>query len=200
MAHPNQRATITTMNAVQRAKQAEKEANLAKALIGLADETYANVRQASRETGASRKTITRRFNGGKSRREAQAHRQSLSPHEEHALVKWIERLSCTGLPVYHQFLRELAEELRDPRLAEEGLTKRRLGKHWVSRFLGRNPSLQSKVAKSIEAGRIEVTEKQLWNWFMTFKHVVDECNIDIKNIYNMDETGSSCINRADCRF
>ena len=64
-----------------------------------------------------------------------------------------------------------------------------LGKHWVSRFLARNPSLQSKVAKSIEAARKEVTEKQLQNWFSEFKRVLDEYGIRQENIYNMDESG-----------
>ena len=66
---------------------------------------------------------------------------------------------------------------------------KQVGKHWVSRFLARHPSLQSKVAKSIEMTRAKVTQKQLQNWFTVFKQVVDEYNIDPENIYNMDETG-----------
>ena len=67
----------------------------------------------------------------------------------------------------------------------------KLGKHWVSRFLARNPVLQSKLAKNIEAARKEVTEAQLENWFNEFKRVVDEFGILPENIYNMDETGSN---------
>jgi len=45
------------------------------------------------------------------------------------------------------------------------------------------------LAKSIEAARKEVTEKQLQSWFITFKHVIDEHGIVPENVYNMDETG-----------
>jgi hypothetical protein len=67
----------------------------------------------------------------------------------------------------------------------------KLGKNWVSRFLARNPILQSKVAKNIEAARKEVTEAQLDNWFKEFKQVVDEYGIQSEHIYNMDETGTT---------
>jgi len=121
--------------------------------------------------------------------EGQVSGQSLSPEQESSLVKWVEYLSCTGLPVHHQFLRDLANELLKSRLTIEGSMAKQVGKHWVSRFLARHPSLQSKVAKSIEMTRAKVTQKQLQNWFTVFKQVVDEYNIDPENIYNMDETG-----------
>jgi len=200
MATPTKRAPTPTMNATRKATKAEQENNLARALAGLADGTYKSFKEASRETGASRKTVARRFNGGNSRREAHARFQSLSPDDESALVKWVERLSCTGLPVHHQFLHELAEELLFSRLASEGSATRRLGKHWVSRFLARNPSLQSKVAKSIEKSRADVTEEQLWNWFTTFERVMIDYAIDLKDIYNMDETGYHHANVTDCRI
>ena len=100
----------------------------------------------------------------------------MSPGEERALVQWVEQLSCTGNPVRHSFLRELAQEIRKPRVENADYVVKDLGKHWVSRFLARNPSLQSKVAKSIEAARKEVTEKQLQNWFSMFKRIMDENN------------------------
>ena len=61
----------------------------------------------------------------------------------------------------------------------------------MSHFLARNPVLQSKLAKNIEAAHKEVTEAQLENWFNEFKRVVDEFGILPENIYNMDETGSN---------
>jgi len=134
------------------------------------------------------------LNGGLSKREAQQSRQQLSPDEEHALAKWVQRLSSTGHPVHHPFLHELAEEIRKLRVTADDMVVdpscRKLGKHWVSRFLARNPILQSKVAKNIEAARKEVIEAQLENWFQEFKHVVAEYGIQPEHIYNMDETGT----------
>jgi hypothetical protein len=173
----------------KRVPYAAKEANMTKALEGLADGTYTNFSEAARATGVDRVSLTRRFNGGLSRRDSQVYKQSLSPDEEVALTKWIECLSCTGNPVHHSFLRDLADEIRKPRLEREGLPITPLGKHWITRFLKRNPSLQSRVAKSIEAARKEVTEEQIQKWFAAFKRIVDEHGILPENIYNMDETG-----------
>ena len=58
----------------------------------------------------------------------------------------------------------------------------------MSHFLARNPILQSKVAKNIEAACKEVIEAQLDNWFKEFKQVVDKYGIQAKHIYNIDET------------
>jgi len=124
------------------------------------------------------------------RREVNTRRQALSPDEECALVKWVERLSCTGHPVRHRFLREPAEEIPPPKRIECEISPfAPLGIHWVERFLVGNPSLKSKVARSVEAACKEVTEEQLHNWFSTFKSVVEMHAIPPANIYNMDETG-----------
>ena len=169
---------------------AVKDQNLAKALAGLKDGTYANVRQASKSTGTPRSTLRRQLKRGLMHRKANEHRQQLSPDEERALVQWVEHLSCTGNPVRHSFLCELAQEIRRPHVENTNYVVNDLGIYWVSHFFARNPSLQSKVAKNNEAARKEVTENQLQNWFNVFKCVVDEYNIEPGNIYNMDETGS----------
>jgi len=189
-----QRTTIMTENHAQRVANTTTTRQLDNALAGLNDGTFVHVRQAARATGTTRSTIHRHLNGGLSKREAQQSRQQLSPDEEHALAKWVQRLSSTGHTVHHPFLRELAEEIRKPRVTVDDMvvdpSRRKLGKHWVSRFLARNPILQSKVAKNIEAARKEVTQAQLENWFQEFKHVVAEYGIQPEHIYNMDETGT----------
>ena len=179
------------MMSVKVAWYAEKEDALMKALQGLEDGTYTSLREASCATGTPRKTLGDRFNGGLSHHEAQVNKQSLSPDEEAALVSWIDRLSCTGNPVHHQFLHELALEIRRPHLESEHLPPQPLGKHWVSRFLNRNPLLQSRLASSIEGARKAITEEQIQDWFANFQRVVDENNILPENIYNMDETSDT---------
>jgi Tc5 transposase DNA-binding domain len=177
-------------NDTQRIASSTRERKLNDAIAGLKDGTFVHVRQASRATGVSKTTLFRHLNGGRSKREAQHHRQQLSLEEECTLAKWVQRLSSTGHPVHHSFLRELAEEIRKPRVADLMNPLPKLGKNWTSRFLARNPLLQSKIAKSIEAARKEVTEAQIEKWFNEFNRVVDEYNILPENTYNMDETGS----------
>ena len=70
------------MSKAPKATKPEKEQNLEKALSGLADGTYTSFHQASRETGTPRRTLVRRFNGGKTRVEGQVSGQSLSLEQE----------------------------------------------------------------------------------------------------------------------
>jgi hypothetical protein len=117
-------------------------------------------------------TIYDRLRGRKTRREVNAPNQVLTPAEEMALAQWVRRLSATGHPVRHQFLLELAEEIRDQRLKAAGNVRRPLGQKWVQQFLKRNPTLKSQLARSIEQARIEVTKEQVLDWFSVFKRVV----------------------------
>ena len=181
-------------------REPPNEDNIAKALVGLADGTCSSINAASLATGASRTTLGRRKQGGQTRQEAQQSHQVLSKDEEQALVKWVQQLSCTGHPVRHRFLRDLAIEIRKPRLEREGSPPTELGKNWVTRFLLRHPSLKSTLAKNIEAVRKEVTEEQLQAWFSTFKSIVNEQEILPENIYNMDETGNYFLYCIDCRI
>ena len=97
-----------------------KARKLADAVAGVKDGTYSNAYEANKATGVPVRSIYHRLGGGKSRRDANAHSQHLTPAEESALVKYIERMAGTGHPVKHSFLRELAEELRKARLQREG--------------------------------------------------------------------------------
>src|ERR1700736_1916299 len=116
--------------------------NLAKALSGLEDGTYKNPNQASKATGTPVTTIYNHLRGRKSRREVNAKNQALTPAEEMALVQWVQHFSATGHPVRHQFLLELAKEIRNQRLKPVGnIVTQPLGQKWVQRFLKRNPTI-----------------------------------------------------------
>ena len=78
--------------------EAESATRSTNAVLGVIDGTYKNPCQASTATDAPKTTVYRRVKGGRTRQEEHAHRQALSPDEEHALVSWIERLAATGHP------------------------------------------------------------------------------------------------------
>jgi hypothetical protein len=168
----------------------QRAENLAKAIAGLENKTYQNPNEAAKATGAVVSTIYRRLKGQKSRRDANIDSQALTPTEEYSLVQWAQCSASMGHPLRHQFLRELAEELRKERVKHEGKAVRPLGKEWVNRFLKRNPILKSQLSKSIEKSRAEVTKDEVQAWFKTVKSVVLEEGIREENMYNMDETGS----------
>ena len=178
------------MTKAKRYVDPQRAENLVKVLAGLEDKTYRNPNEAAKATGAEVSTIYRRLRGQKSRRDANVDSQALTPTEEYSLVQWAQRAASMGHPLRHQFLRELAEELRKKRVKLEGKLILPLGKEWVHRFLKRNPVLKSQLSKSIEKARAEVTKEEVQAWFKAFKSVIQEEGVLEENIYNMDETGS----------
>src|SRR5438270_13018280 len=85
-------------------KAAESEEKVLKALAGIQSGLYRNCYHAAQKTGASEATVTRRFNGGKTRAEAREVQQILSKAQEKALVSWITNLTATGHPARHDFI------------------------------------------------------------------------------------------------
>src|SRR5437764_3498678 len=64
------------------------------------------------------------------------------------------------------------------------------GKDWVARFMSRYPELETIYRKGIEAACIkDVTVEHVTKWFKDLKWIIEERNIEIQNIYNMDESG-----------
>src|SRR5271170_3273153 len=179
------------MTRSNRPGRAQIAKNLANAIAGLSDGTYENANQAVNATGAPRATLFRHLHGGKTRREANIQNQALTPAEESAIVSFVKRATALGHLIRHAYLRELAEVLRKHRVAEEGLFP--LGKDWVTRFLRRNPSLKSQLAKSMERARVQVTKEQILEWFRQYAEEIQKHGIEAANIYNMDESGKSLI-------
>ena len=99
-------------------KAIEHEEKIARALAGLKSGEWATLYQAARETGASRHTVVRRCAGGKSRSDARETQQKLTAAEEKVLADWITHLTATGHPARHDFIREMAEEIRNKRSNE----------------------------------------------------------------------------------
>lgn len=170
-------------------KEARNRESIAKAIAGLQDGTYKTPHKASKATGAPIRTLYRRVNGTKSIIEPRTSQQLLSPHEEQALVGWVLRAAATGHPVTHSFLRELAEEIRKPRVESENTIVPPLGKDWTNRFMRRNPQLKTAMAQGVEFQRKEVTKEILDKWFAEFKRILEEYGIDPENTYNMNDTG-----------
>src|SRR2546423_1095385 len=117
-------------------KAAESEEKVLKALAGLQSGLYRTCYKAAKETGASETTVTRRFKGGMTRAEAREEQQMLSRAQEKALVSWITNLTATGHPASHQFIREMAEEIRKQSgLVYDAQTRLPIGETWVRQFI-----------------------------------------------------------------
>jgi hypothetical protein len=188
-------------------KTAEKEARIQKALAGLSSGLYESEYAAAKALGVSANTLGRRRKGGKSLAEAHESSQLLSAAEEKALTRWITRLTYSGYPATHAFIREMAEEIRQRRIRainSDGMNLvfyPPIGTSWVPTFLKRYPKLQTTLTRSIEASRVKVlTKEAILDWFNAFQEVMEEEQITIENVYNVDESGKSRLNLTDCRL
>jgi hypothetical protein len=183
-------------------KAAESEENVLKALAGLRSGQYDNLSKAARETGASKATLLRRLKGGKTRAEAREEQQMLSQAQETALASWITDLTATGHPAHHDFIREMAEEIRKTSRPVDNIrTRLPIGETWVRQFIKRHPCLRTTLSRSIELARIkDITADMVIEWFEKFQAVIEEHQITMENVYNMDETGISDAYTANYRL
>jgi hypothetical protein len=179
----------------RKAEALEVEQRLAIALAGLQSGEWTTVYKAAKDMKVSKDTLGRRWRGNKSHAEARESQQKLTKAEEKVLADWITQLTATGHPARHDFIREMAEEIRWKRKVEIREIKLiPLGSSWVQQFLKRQPQLQTVISCSIEATRIkEVTKTVVMNFFEALEACLAEYQISWENVYNMDETGNSCI-------
>src|SRR5205823_3624063 len=102
---------------------------------------------------------------------------------------WITQLTATGHLARHDFMREMAEEIRQKRTTQiQEFEVIPLRQSWIQQFLKHHPHLQTVIFHSIEASHVkEVTKEIIINFFNALEDCMTEYNILLENIYNMDE-------------
>jgi Tc5 transposase DNA-binding domain len=108
-----------------------------------------SIRPTARAWDGSSSTLSRRINGGCTRREGHSGQQLLSPAQEKILVSWILEQERLGHAPTHQRVREFAARIcacagEDPHI----------GKNWLGRFFQRNPTVLTKVGRKIDYQRV----------------------------------------------
>ena len=156
----------------------------------------ATIRCIAKEFNVPRSSIQYRLNGILPRNKAQEPLMNLTNVEEMELIQWITTLTQCGYAPRYRIVRELAEIIGNQWVIgvndeDIQLVKyEEFGKAWVARFMAHQPQLESARRKCIEAARIkDVSVERLTKWFEDLERIVDEHNIDLKNFYNMDESG-----------
>src|SRR5271169_6251117 len=163
---------------------------------GMRNGEYSSAYSAAKALGISKTTLSERFKGRLSKREAHVSQQVLSDSEEKALAKWITRLTLTGLPPSYVTIRRMVETIRTDRAMKindasiELVSYTPLGKHWVERFLNRHLHLKAVHACRIDACHIDQSTKEaVETWFDALRKIFNEEEIELGNVYNMDESG-----------
>src|ERR1700710_2726072 len=108
-----------------------------------------SMRKACLEWGIPRSTLRDRNATTQTHRKAADHLQRLPTVVENRLADWILNQEALGHGVTHAQIRLFAERL----LVLKGDHKP-LGRHWITRFLARNPVLKTKKQISVDSVRV----------------------------------------------
>jgi len=166
------------------------------ALKDYRNKVYKSIRAAAKAHDVPEATLRDRAKGGKSRAEANEAKQILAAGEEKALVQWILEVSEHGYPPRKGQVRQMAEDVRQRRLAKINdasmilVEYPSIGDEWVDRFIRRHPCLKTTFARRIDASRMkEITADAILLWLNETWETIEKFRINPQNIYNMDESG-----------
>lgn len=138
------------------------------------------LREAARAFEVKRATLTARFNGRKTRKEAHESEKALSFAEERALVDWIKEHARRGIPLHASAVAQHASVI----------CGRTISERWVQRFRVRHPDLKMKWTSNLEKCRAQaLNPTAVSEFYDILEELVDEYKITEENIYNMDEKG-----------
>lgn len=136
------------MPQIKHRQKDEKEGNIQGAIKHYRQSDKPSIRNSAEKYGLAYSTLRRRLAGGESRGGGHRRMQVLTEYEENSIVRWCERLDEWGHPARLAVVRNMALAIVARRVNE-----RILGKHWVSRFLNRQPKLASKLSTRLDRQR-----------------------------------------------
>lgn len=113
----------------------------------------ASIRQASKDWGIPKSTLSNRIKGSQPKGVYERHgQQKLSIEQEDHLSKWILTQEALGLPVTHTQIRLFAN-----RVLKASGSNQTIGRNWVQKLIHRHPELKTKRGRSTDAQRIGAT-------------------------------------------
>jgi hypothetical protein len=134
-------------------------------------------------------TLNHCAHGRPSREDKARSQQYLTPAEEKALARYLERMADMGYPIPIKHVRSLAFIIARRRsTTDEAITPP--GKNWPKAFERRQPSLTSRKVKAVDWNRHDnsIYDKVI-HWFDVIGKVFQDPDIRSENVFNMDEIG-----------
>jgi hypothetical protein len=143
-----------------------------------------NICQAAKIYGVPERTLRRRVNGTKARRDCVVNSRKLTGPEEEHLVKHLLNLDSRGFsPKLHE-VAAMANYL----LANRGGTPVGIG--WPGSFINRKPELKMRFSRKYDYQRAKCEDPRvIAPWFELVRNTISKYGITDKDIYNFDETG-----------
>jgi hypothetical protein len=137
-------------------------------------------RKAADDFGVSHQTVTARFHGRPSHREAAVALQRLPPAQERVIKKHMDEMALRGTGMTPAEVKELASEI----------SGRDCGDRWLAGFRERNPGIVGRFARPLEAPRAQaLNPTNTLAFFAMLRDLIETYNIPWHLIYNMDEKG-----------
>ena len=153
------------------------------ALESIAPGTKPVITRLAAEFNVPYDQLLNRYNGIKPK---DSHSYALTDHEEQALHQYIQRLDGLGMSCRRPMLVRAADSI----LRERPGPIRRVGNHWPTRFLKRNPQYHTRKQKPLAAQRKNAHKSEaILDWYQRFQSKCQEFGIQIEDVYNFDETG-----------
>jgi len=157
------------------------------ALADLDNDPSVSLRQIAKIYGLPRSTLQHRWKGRQSAETFHAHRQRLSPHEEDALIRWIDTMTAWGWPPRIKQLETMAKHLMK---AKGDLDP--IGQHWYKNFLKRHPEFRTRYSRNFNQNRKDAENlESIKEWFSPYNLTRIQYGIADGDIYNMNEKGFS---------
>lgn len=129
------------------------ESDMAEAIRSI-DEGRMSLRDAQQQWNIPRSTLNDRMNGRRTRREAHAHKMTMTEQQEEDLANWIADLDRRHQPPSLPRCRLMAINI----LRSSG-SEATIGNHWMYSFFGRHPDISTLTGDPYEAARVNEATK-----------------------------------------
>jgi hypothetical protein len=138
--------TIPTSKMPKRVSK-ERETDLVEAMDEFKAGNFRSIRSAASAYMLPYTTLRDRLRGAQSRQRAHKNEQLLTVEEEKAIVRFCGKLDDLGHPLSLPMVKRLAAGMLPPS------REREIGKHWINRFLKRNPDVVAKFSQRLDRQR-----------------------------------------------
>ena len=139
-----------------------------------------SLRRAAKDFDVPRSTLTGRYNGTRTRKEAHECEQKLKPTQEEILVEWIKVMGQQGVPLTPCALLDYASDICGGPV----------GNSWGKRFMARHPELKIKWTTSLQQCCANAVNRTVVSeYFAMLADIIGTYQVPLENIYNMDEKG-----------
>lgn len=142
-------------------------------------------RKAALQWAVPRSSLRDRLLEKRSKAEYANDRQKVSKTCEDKVVEWIIKQEALGYAPSHHNVRYICTKLLQ--LQNRGEETPKLGKHWISGFLQRNPLVRTKIGRRLDYKRVNAACPDNINAFFNRREIFSW--IKPESTYNADESG-----------